>query len=126
MERFFLVYYAAVGKASRYRKREDQVADAYWLVSMLQGVNLISLLMILFVIFSFSISSKIILLMIFVFPLLVNYFIFLKKGKDKIILITDKFLNLSKINPINYILKYVIFTIILIAISGALYSYYKN
>jgi|GEM_PF-2757349 len=122
---FLMLYYAACGKPSKYRKREDQVADAFWLVSMLQGINLISLLMISFVTFSYYISSRTLLFAIALTPLAINYFIFFKKGKEKIINITDELIRLNKLMPRLYVVGYAVFTIILMVISATLYGHYK-
>ena len=122
---FFQPYYAACGKPSKHREREEQVKDAYWLISILQGINLFSLLFLSFVLFSYSISSKIILFGIFFTPLILNYFIFLKHEKKRIVERVDELIRLDELKPKKYMVVYALITMIFMAISATLYSYLK-
>lgn len=121
-EYFHQLYYSACGKPSKYREREDQVMDAYYLVSMLQGINLFSLMFLLFALFSISLSSKTILFGIFCLPLILNYFFFLKKGKKRIIKEVDELIKANSLKPKSYLIWYAFTTIILMALSAILYN----
>lgn len=121
-EYFHQLYYSACGKPSRYREREDQVMDAYYLVSMLQGINLFSLMFLTFALFSISLSSKIILFGIFCLPLILNYFFFLRKGKERIIKKVDEYIKANRLKPKSYLIWYAFITIIFMAFSAILYN----
>ncbi len=121
-EYFHQLYYSACGKPSKYREREDQVMDAYYLVSMLQGINLFSLMFLIFALFSISLSSKIILFGIFCLPLILNYFFFVRKGKKRIIKKVDELIKANSLKPKSYLIWYAFTTIILMALSGILYN----
>lgn len=121
IEYFSQFYYSACGRPSKYRERTEQVLDAYYIISMLQGVNLLSLLLLSSAIFSYSLSSRIILIGIFCLPLLLNYFFFLRRGKIKIILTVDGFIKTNKLKPKIYIIWYSVITIVFMALSGLIY-----
>ena len=121
-EYFVRLYYSACGKPSKYRKREDQVLDAYYVVSMLQGVNLFSLMFLVFALFSISISSKFVLILIFCLPLILNYIFFLGKGKNEIIKKVDELIESNNLKPKSYLIWYALFTIGLMGFSAILYS----
>ena len=119
---FSQFYYIACGRPSKYRERAEQVLDAYYVISMLQGVNLLSLILISSAIFSYSISSRIILIGIFCLPLLLNYFFFLRRGKKKIIMTVDGLIKTNKLKPKIYVIWYGVITILFMALSGLIYN----
>ena len=121
-EYFKLLYYSACGKPSKYRKRGDQVLDAYYVISMLQGSNLFSLMFLIFALFSISISSKIVLFCIFCLPLIFNYIFFLRKGKKRIIRKVDELIESDRLKPRSFLIWYAFFTISFMAFSAILYN----
>jgi len=122
LDRYLQFFYIACGKPSKYMERNEQVTNAYWLISMLQGVNLISFLLLLFTYFSFGNLSKMILFGIFCFPLLINYYLlFLKKGRKNIIKRVDELLMSSKLKSKAYLIWYSALTIAWMVLSSIIY-----
>ena len=121
-EYFNHLYYCACGKPSKYRKREDQVLDAYYVVSMLQGINLFSLMSLIFALFSVSIPSKIVHICIFCLPLILNYIFFWEKGKKNIIRKVDELIESDRLKPRSFLIWYAFFTISFMAFSAILYN----
>lgn len=119
---FCQLYYSACGKPSKYRNRNNQVLDAYYLISILQGVNLFSIMFLIFAIVGNFEFSKALYFIIFCLPLILNYFLFLGKGKKKIIIKVDDLIKKGQLKPRSYLVKYFVATIIFMIIAASLYS----
>ena len=119
-QKYLMLFYSACGKATPYIQREEQVSNSYWLVSLMQGVNLISLLFIVNSITSLPALTKLFFLATFSVPFILNYYIFLKIGKKNIILTVDKLVKEGVIKSKSYVLKYVILTIACFLLSAML------
>ena len=117
------LFFIACGKPSKYRSRNDQVLDAYWLISMLQGVNMTSLMFLLAALLSFKLKSGWLGVILFISPLIFNYFFFLKRGNKFIIDSVDKKIDQKKLKPKSYIWMYLFYNIELQAGSELVYRY---
>jgi hypothetical protein len=119
-EKYLMLFYSACGKATPYIQRDEQVNNAYWLVSLMEGVNLVSFLFILNYITPLQALSKVLFLGIFTAPFIFNYYFFLKKGKKKIISKVDQLVKDGVLRSKSYIVKYVIMSIVLFALSAVI------
>jgi hypothetical protein len=119
-QKYLMLFYSACGKATPYLGREEQVSNSYWLVSLMQGVNLVSLLFVLNYVTPLPVSTKIFFFGVFTVPFILNYYIFLKMGKKKIVSTVDKLVKEGVIKSKAYIVKYVILTIVFFAFSAML------
>jgi hypothetical protein len=121
---YYTLFYAGVGKPSPYLGREEQVANAYWLISLLQGVNVSSLI---FLFFTFSKQPMLppwLIGIMFSTPLIFNYFFFLQRGRKKIIKEVDDLIVEGKLKSMFFVGKYLILTIVFQALSATIYSFY--
>ena|SRR5688500_15640546 len=119
-ERYLRLFYSACGKATPYIQREEQVSNSYWLVSLMQGINLVSCLFLLNFFTPLQELTKVFFFGIFMVPFIVNYYIFLKMGKRKIISIVDQLVKEGVIKSKAYVIKYIILTIGFFAFSAML------
>jgi hypothetical protein len=119
-QKYLMLFYSACGKATPYIQREEQVSNSYWLVSLMQGVNLVSLLFLLNYVTPLPQFTRIFFFGVFAVPFIINYYIFLKMGKKKIVSTVDKLVKEGVIKSKAYVVKYVIFTIVFFALSAML------
>jgi hypothetical protein len=119
-QRYLMLFYSACGKATPYIQREEQVSNSYWLVCLMQGVNLVSILFLLNYVAPLPGLTKIFFFVIFASPFILNYYVFLKMGKKKIISTVDKLVRDGVIKSKAYVVKYVILSIVFFALSAML------
>lgn len=119
---YFSLFYSACGRPSKYRERNEQVDDAYWLISLLQGVNLISIMFFLSAVFGHLVLPPWQIFILFSVPLIINYFFFLKKGRIQILKEVDILISENKLKPKSLVVKYFIITLIFQALSAVLYG----
>jgi hypothetical protein len=119
-QKYLMLFYSACGKATPYIQRDEQVSNSYWLISLMQGVNLVSLLFVLNYITPLPGLTKIFFFAIFTLPFILNYYVFLKIGKKKIISTVDTLVREGVIKSKAYVVKYVILTIVFFALSAML------
>jgi hypothetical protein len=117
-KKYLLLFYSACGKATPYIQREEQVNNSYWLISLMQGINLISLLFILNYVILLQSLSRALFLGIFTLPFIFNYYFFLRMGKKKIISNVDELVKDGTIKSKGYVIKYIISTIIFFILSA--------
>jgi hypothetical protein len=128
---YMQVFYSACGKPSKYLSRNDQVLNAYTLLSMIQGVNLFSALFLIIILFpdlnllkmsSSSIMNRVILFSTFCIPLVINYFSLLRKGKKTLIKEVNLLIEQGRLKPKSFVIWYVIGSIITMALCSVFYS----
>jgi len=117
-DKYLMLFYSACGKATPYIQRDEQVTNAYWLVSIMQGVNLSSLLFLSNYLFPLEGLTQGLFFGIFLIPFILNYFIFLKRGKKRIIENVDALVKDGVIKSKALIIKYIMFTIVFLAVSA--------
>lgn len=131
MNFYLQVFYSACGRPSKYLSRNDQVLNAYTLISMIQGINLFSALFLIVILFpdlnllklsSSSVINKVIIFSTFCLPLIVNYFILLKKGKKQLIKEVNLLIGQGKLKPKSFVIWYVLGSILIMAGCSVLYS----
>lgn len=131
MNFYLQVFYSACGKPSKYLSRNDQVLNAYTLLSMIQGINLFSALFLIFVlfpdlnlsqIFSSTAINVVILFLIFCLPLVINYFTLLRKGEKKIIKKVNLLIEQGELKPKSFVIWYVLGSILIMAACSVSYS----
>jgi len=118
-----LFFQSCARKSEKYNNIKELASGAYWLISALEGINIISIMLLTSWMFEREIN-KIALLIFFPFPLILNYFYFMKNDKYKKILKNLSHENLEKSNLKSYglVLGYFILTILLFLIAGRLYQ----
>lgn len=120
-----LFFQSCARRSEKYLGIESLASSAYWLISVLQGVNLISLLYMLHFFFDFlGKEGKWILFGVSTIPLLINYFIFMKNKKYKTILKQFSKKGVGKPNLKSYglIIGFFTLTLLLLALAGKLYQ----
>ena len=119
-EKYLFQFYISIGKPTDYVSRDEQVDNAYWLVSIMQGLNLFSLLFIYLFVFDIKLTSKILFLVLMSLPLLWNYFLFKRKGTVSIIETVDDLLLNGKLKSKRVIIIYIISSTLVLLSCGAL------
>lgn len=117
-----LFFQACAGKNEKHKDVKELAHSAYWLISAMQGVNLVSLIFIICALLNEKIN-KIALSIFFIFPLFLNYSYFLKNYRYKFILNEFSKRNHQKkgLQSFGLIISYFFLTIFLFYLSGILY-----
>lgn len=119
-EKYLMLFYSACGKPTSYINREEQVSNAYWLISLMQGVNIASLFLLINSFIHVEGLSKTFFFGMFAIPFIFNYFFYIKLGSKKILKRVDELISNGRLKNKSYVVKYVLLTIIFLALSGAL------
>ncbi len=119
-QKYLMLFYSACGKPSQYISRSEQINNAYWLVSLMQGVNLASI----FFIYNFINPTEGLSILLFfgfmIIPFIWNYFIFLRQGNAHILKEINELISKGQLKSKAYMIKYIILTIIFLALTGLL------
>ncbi len=119
-----MLFFQSCARRSEKHKDVEQLASgAYWAISAMEGINLLSIIYFL----SWLVEGKaikVLLITAFLMPLIINYFIFMKNEKYKLILKEFSKYGDSETNLKSYslIVGYFVVTLIFLALTGFLYQ----
>ncbi len=118
-----LFFQSCARRSDKHKGIEEFASGAYWAISAMQGVNLISIIYFVSWLIEGK-ANKIALVTAFLMPLLINYFIFMKDEKYKMILKEYSKEGVGKPNLKSYglIVGYFVLTLLLLALAGRLYQ----
>jgi hypothetical protein len=119
-EKYLMLFYSACGKPTPFINRQEQVSNAYWLISLMEGVNIASLFLLINSFVHVEGLSKTLFFAMFAIPFVFNYFFYIKLGSKKILQRVDELIGDGRLKNKSYVVKYVLLTILFLALSGAL------
>lgn len=118
-----LFFQACARRGDKYPGIESLASSAFWLISILQAINLISLAYGIYYFYAFlGKEGKYFLLFLSIFPFLINYFVFMKNKNYKKTLKQLSNEGIGKPNLKSYwlILSYFTITLLFLALVGKL------
>lgn len=119
---YIKIFSIVCGKKSNWLDRNEQVLNGFWLLSMLQGVNMLSIVFIISGFNELGRFPKSISWICFIIPLLINYLILLRHDRKRLIKTIDSFIEGFRWNTRLIMFFYLTFTVAFFVISAVQYG----